>query len=404
VDRRRPDVRASVPLIPQQVPLAPAAARPPFWRDVRLLRWFFQIAIVLVVVAILGWLYSNYRRNVERTNIPTDFDFLDRPANFEIPGNPMSSTAPVRNALVEGLLNTMRVAVAGLVLATVLGTLIGIGRLSQNAVVRAICKVYVEVIRNLPLLVILLFANLGIVLQVLPRIERAWEPLGVAVLSNRGLAVPWFEGSGWGLVLALVVGLVAARAVVAWRRSVADRTGAAARSGLWALLVLLAILAGTWLLFGYHVTLPDVAGRVTAGGMRLDPSFFALLFALTIYTASHIAEIVRGSIQAVHRGQDEAAQALALSGFQRMWFVVLPQAFRIALPPIGNQYLNLIKNSSLGAAISYFELTNVTQISVANSSPPVPAFTLTLLVYLAISLVVSAAVNVWNRRMALVTR
>ncbi len=138
--------------------------------------------------------------------------------------------------------------------------------------------------------------------------------------------------------------------------------------------------------------------------MRLDPSFFALLFALVVYTASHIAEIVRGSIQAVDRGQDEAAQAVALSGFQRMWFVVLPQAFRIALPPIGNQYLNLIKNSSLGAAISYFELTNVTQISVANSSPPVPAFALTLTVYLVLSLVVSGLVNIWNSRLALVER
>ena len=143
---------------------------------------------------------------------------------------------------------------------------------------------------------------------------------------------------------------------------------------------------------------------MTVGGIRLDPSFFALLVALVVYTASHIAEIVRGSIQAVHRGQDEAAQALALSGVQRMRFVILPQAFRVALPPIGNQYLNLIKNSSLGAAISYFELTNVTQISVANSSPPVPAFALTLVVYLCISLVVSGLVNLWNRRLALVTR
>jgi general L-amino acid transport system permease protein len=373
-------------------------------RDVRLLRWVFQIVVLAVVVAILAWLYSNYLRNVERTNIPTDFDFLDRPSNFEIPGNEMSSTAPVSDALVQGFLNTLRVALAGVVLATVLGTLIGIGRLSRNAVVRTLCRVYVEVVRNIPLLVLLLFANVGLVLQVLPRIDRAWEPLGLAVLSNRGIAVPWYVGSGWGLLAALLVGVVGARLVATWRRSVADRTGAPARTGLWGAVVVVAVLVGTWLIFGYALTRPDVAGRVTVGGMRVDPSFFALLFALVIYTASHIAEIVRGSIQAVPRGQDEAAQAVALSGFQRMWFIVLPQAFRIALPPIGNQYLNLIKNSSLGAAISYFELTNVTQISVANSSPPVPAFALTLVVYLAISLVVSGGVNLWNRRMALVAR
>jgi general L-amino acid transport system permease protein len=378
--------------------------RPPLWRDVRVLRWIFQLAVLGVVAAVLAWLYSNYRTNVARTNIPTDFSFLDRPSNFEIPGNGMSQTAPVSDALIQGFLNTMRVAVAGLVLATVLGTLIGIGRLSRNAVLRSLCTTYVEIVRNIPLLVLLLFANLGLVLQVLPRIQDAWQPFGVSVFSNRGIAIPWYVGSGWGLVGVLAIGLVGARAVTAWRRAVADRRGRPARSGLWAGGLLLVVLVCGWAILGYDVTTPAVDGRVTVGGMRLDPSFFALLVALVIYTASHIAEIVRGSIQAVPRGQDEAAQALAFSGFQRMWFVVLPQAFRIAVPPLGNQYLNLIKNSSLGAAISYFELTNVTQISVANSSPPVPAFTLTLAVYLCISLIVSGLVNLWNRRLALVTR
>ena len=142
----------------------------------------------------------------------------------------------------------------------------------------------------------------------------------------------------------------------------------------------------------------------TVGGIRIDPSFFALFFALVIYTASHIAEIVRGSIQAVDRGQGEAADAVALSGFQKMWYVVLPQAFRIAIPPIGNQYLNLIKNSSLGAGFAYFELTNVTQVTVGNGSPAVPAFFLTLLFYVVLSLVTSAIVNIANRRFKVVER
>ena len=384
---------------------APApSGRPPPWRDVRVVRWVFQAAVLAVVGGILAWLYANYRTNVERTNIPTDFSYLDRPANFEIPGNGMAPTAPVRDALLQGLLNTVRVAVAGLVLATVLGTLIGIGRLSRNAVVRSLCAAYVEVVRNIPLLVLLLFANLGLVLQILPRIESAWEPLGLAVLSNRGIAVPWFVGSGRGLVAVLVVALAAAAAVRWWRRRISERTGSRAAVGAWVIGVTVTVVLGGWFALGYTVTIPEAGGRSSSGGIRLDPSFFALLVALVLYTASHIAEIVRGSIQAVPRGQDEAATALALSGLQRMWFVVLPQAFRIGLPPIGNQYLNLIKNSSLGAAISYFELTNVTQISVANSSPPVPAFALTLGIYLLVSLVVSGAVNVWNRRLALVAR
>ena len=138
--------------------------------------------------------------------------------------------------------------------------------------------------------------------------------------------------------------------------------------------------------------------------MRVDPSFFALFFALVIYTASHIAEIVRGSIQAVPLGQAEAADAVALSGFQKMWFVVLPQAMRIAIPPLGNQYLNLIKNSSLGAAIGYYDLTLVAKTTVGNGSPAVPVFALTMLVYISLSLVTSFIVNVANRRMALVER
>jgi general L-amino acid transport system permease protein len=150
--------------------------------------------------------------------------------------------------------------------------------------------------------------------------------------------------------------------------------------------------------------MPELDGRATSGGIRVDPAFFAILLALVIYTASHIAEIVRGSIQAVPRGQGEAADALALSGFQRMWYVVLPQAFRIGIPPIGNQYLNLIKNSSLGAGIGYYDLTLVTQMTVGNGSPAVPAFAITLSVYIAISLVTSAIVNIANRRLALVER
>jgi general L-amino acid transport system permease protein len=380
------------------------STRPPPWRDVRVLTWAFQVAVVLVVALVVGWLVGNYRTNVERTNIPTSLDFLDNPASFEIPGNDFSQTQPVRQAYVEGFLNTMRVVIAGLVLATVLGLVVGIGRLSKNFVVRALTAAYVEVFRNVPLLLILVFSFLGIVLQVLPRLNEAWEPLGIAVFSNRGIALPWYDGAGWGLLAILTVAAVAVWAVTRWRHAVFDRRGEPAWAGVWGAMVAIVIVVGGWFALGYGVDLPENAGTRTTGGIRLDPSYFAILFALVVYTASHIAEIVRGSIQAVHRGQDEAAQALALSGFQRMWFVILPQAFRIALPPVGNQYLNLLKNSSLGAVIGYFDLTNVTQITVGNGSPAVPAFVLTLVGYLLASLAISLVVNVLNRRMALVTR
>src|SRR5690606_12234510 len=174
------------------------------------------------------------------------------------------------------------------------------------------------------------------------------------VVSNRGVAVAWYVGPGLGLLAIGAAAVAAWWAVARWRRRVFDRTGRLPRSGLWGAATFVVVVLAGWLAFGYSLTTPSVAGRATEGGIRIDPSFFALFFSLVIYTASHIAEIVRGSIQAVPRGQGEAADALALSGFQRMWYVIPPQAFRIAVPPLGNQYLTLIKNSSLGAAIGYY--------------------------------------------------
>ncbi|MGI8821799.1 MAG: amino acid ABC transporter permease, partial [Acidimicrobiia bacterium] len=351
--------------------------RPPLWRNVRVLSWVFQLAVFAVVAVVFLWLYGNYTENVTRTGIPTNFAFLDNPTSFEIPGNDFSQTQPVRDVLVEGFLNTLRVSVVGIVLATILGTLIGIGRLSRNWVVRRLATVYVEVVRNVPLLIILTFIFLGVVLQALPTIQEAWTPGGVAVLSNRGIGVPWYEGgSGFRLLLLALIGLGGWWAIARWRRGVSDRAGEPSHAGLYGGGFFLAVTIGGWFALGFVVTTPVVAGRQIAGGMRIDPSYFALLVALVVYTASHIAEIVRGSIQAVPRGQEEAARALALSPSQRMWNVVLPQAMRIAIPPLGNQYLNLIKNSSLGAGFAYFELTNVTRVTVGNGSPAVPAFTL----------------------------
>jgi general L-amino acid transport system permease protein len=377
----------------------------PLWRDVRVLKWVVQLAIVAVVVAIAGWLWGNYTTNAAQANIPTTFDFLDNPASFQITGNSLSQNASVREALYQGLLNTLRVSVAAVIAATILGTLVGIGRLSHNWIVRKVATVYVELVRNIPLALFLVTGLIVVVLGVFPNITDAWDFLGLVILSNRGLAVPWFEGgSGRGLLLIISGGCLAWWGVARWRRWVSNRTGAPARSGLWGALVFAVIVLVGWFAFGYVWSVPRIDGRATSGGMRVDPSFFALFFALVIYTASHIAEIVRGSIQAVPRGQGEAADAVALSGFQKMWFVILPQALRIGIPPLGNQYLNLIKNSSLGAAIGYYDLTLVAKTSVGNGSPAVPVFVLVMLVYILLSLVASFFVNVANRRLALVER
>lgn len=381
------------------------STRPPFYRDIRVLKWAYQLLVFAIVAAIIYWLAGNYSRNTAASGIPTNFDFLDQPASFGIPGSDFSPNSPVRRAYVVGILNTVRVSVVGILLATVLGILIGIGRLSTNWVVKRLSTVYVEAIRNLPLLVIMVFTFLGVVLQALPQIQEAWTPLSLLVISNRGIGVPWYQDASGAALLALFAIAIAAWWLLArWRHSVFERTGQPSRAGLYGGSAFLAILLVGWILLGASVTLPEVDGRQIAGGIRVDPSYFAVLIALVIYTASHIAEIVRGSIQAVPKGQGEAASALALTSFQRMWNVILPQAMRIAIPPLGNQYLNLIKNSSLGAGFAYFELTNVTQVTVGNGSPAVPAFFLALVFYVVLSLITSGIVNLANSRFKLVER
>ena len=385
-------------------PLTGVSAKTPFWRDVRVLKWVFQLVVLGVVIGVIFWLYSNYQINVQKSKIPTDLRFLDNPANFTFPGQDFDQSSPVRAAFIQGFYNTLRVSIVGILLAIFIGTLVGMARLSKNFLVRTVAGAYVEVLRNLPLLLLLTFMNLAVVLQTFPRIEDAWKPLDLFVVSNRGIASPWFEGSGMALLGAIAAGLIAWWLVSWWRNRLSDKTGKPSRALLFGFTSFVVVTVGAWIILGYQWTLPVVEDRGTLGGLRLDPSFFALLVTLVIYTSSHIAEIVRGSILAVPKGQGEAADALALTNAKKMRLVILPQAFRVALPAIGNQSLNLIKNSSLGAAISYFELTQVAQITVGNGSPAVPAFTLTLLVYLAISLVTSLIINIFNRRLALVER
>lgn len=378
--------------------------RPPPWRDVRVLAWSFQLAIAGAVLALLLWLLDNVRTNSAELGIPTGFDFLDQPAGFTIPGSSLRATESVRSAIIVGTLNTLRVSVAGIVLATLLGIVVGVGRLSTNWLVRTLSTVYVETIRNLPLLGILIFAYLALVLTVLPRVEDSWDLAGAAIVNRRDVALPWFTGSGWWLLAVLVVAVTGTHLVGRWRRARSDRTGASAHAGWWMAGTFVTIVAAGSVLSGLGITLPDADGRRVTGGITTGPEYVALLLSLVVYTSSHIAEIVRGSIQAVPTGQGEAATALALSSGQRMRLVVLPQAMRIAVPPLGNQYLNLAKNSSLGYAISFFELTKVVSTSIGNRSPAVPSYLLLMAIYLVISLVISAFVNAVNRRLSLERR
>jgi general L-amino acid transport system permease protein len=378
--------------------------RPPFWRNVRVLRVAFQAVFLVAVVGFLLYLLDNVVYNLERLGFSTGFDYLRQPAGFAIPDSDFSSAQSLRDALLVGVQNTIKVALLGIVLATILGVVIGVARLSTNWLVRKAAAVYVETFRNIPVLVIIIFWYLGVMIR-LPPIRDAVELLDLVAISNRGIAVPWFDkiGDGFAFGLAALVAVAAAAAVWIWRTRRFDRTGEPHRRALWAGGVLLAVLAIGFVATGrpWTVDTPEVGELSTSGGFRLAPEYAALLIALSLYTASHIAEIVRGSILSVPRGQSEAANAVGLSDFQRLRHVVLPQAFRISIPPISNQYLNLVKNSSLGVAISYYEVTKVTQVSIAQSAPAVQAILLLMGIYLVISLSIAAVTNLVNRRLSL---
>ena len=378
--------------------------RPPPWRDVRVLRVGFQVLFLVGVVSLVLFLLDNLVFNLRRLGIETGFDFLDQPAGFAIPDSDFRSSQSVQDAILQGARTTLVVALTGIVLATLLGIVVGVARLSPNWLVRRAAALYVESFRNVPVLLIIVFLYLAVFLR-LPPIGRAVEWVDVFVLSNRGLVVPSLRatGSTGPFLAALALALVAAAAVWIWRTRRFDATGEPHHRVLWAAGVLVAVAGVGFLAAGrpYGLSLPERGDLGVEHGFRLGPEYSALLFGLVLYTASHIAEIVRGSLLAVARGQAEAADALGLSPFQRLRLVVLPQAFRIMIPPLANQYLNLTKNSSLGIAISVYEVTKVTRVSIAQGSPAPQAIAILMLVYLVISLAIALVTNLVNRRLAL---
>lgn len=369
-----------------------------------MLRVAFQVLFLVVVVSLVLFLLDNLIFNLRRLGIETGFGFLNQPAGFAIPDSDFRSTQSVQDAIFQGARTTLVVALTGIALATVLGIVVGVARLSPNWLVRRAAALYVETFRNVPVLLIIVFLYLAVFLR-LPPIGRAIEWVDVFVLSNRGLVVPSLRstGSTGAFLVLLALSLVVAAAVWIWRTRRFDATGEPHHRVLYALgaLVLLGTVAFAATGRPYGLSLPERGDLGVANGFRLSAEYAALLFGLVLYTASHIAEIVRGSILAVSRGQGEAADALGLSSFQRLRLVVLPQAFRIMIPPLANQYLNLTKNSSLGIAISVYEVTKVTRVSIAQGSPAPQAIGILMLVYLAFSLTIALFTNLANRRLQL---
>jgi general L-amino acid transport system permease protein len=385
------------------VTTAPPRARTPPWRNVRVLRIVFQAVFLLGVVLFLLGLWENLTTNLRVQGIRTDFGYLQQPAGFAIADADFRPSQSIWVAVKVGAVNTIKVSLLGILLATLIGVVVGVARLSTNWLVRRSAAIYVETLRNIPVLVIILFWWLAVLLQ-LPAIRRA-DDQNVFVVSNRGLDGPGLEQTAvlTGFLIVGAVGVASAIGVWVWRTRHFDRTGEPHHRVLWAAGVLLLFLVAGFFAFGrpFGISLPERGELATTGGFRLSPEYAALLVGLTLYTASHIAEIVRGSILAVSRGQTEAANAVGLSGFQRMRFIVLPQAFRVSVPPVANQYLNLVKNSSLGVAIAFPEVTRVTRIAIGQQAPAPQSILVLMGVYLFFSLVISLVMNLINRRLTL---
>jgi general L-amino acid transport system permease protein len=382
--------------------------RPVPWRDVRVIRGVLQVSFVLATFTLVRWLFSNLTSNLDRLGIRRDFAFLDQPAGFSILGAPdFRAQDTIRQALLIGLGNAIRVALLGILLALLIGIVVGVARLSTNWLVARSASAFVEALRNVPPLVLVFFFYLAVI-SALPRIQDAAFIGDVAIVSNRGIWVAWFTvGEGAApFGAAVLLACIAAALVARWRTSVFERTGAPHHRMLWLFGTLTAVIVLGWAALDPPIalSLPVLEGRVVEGGAWLYPEYLSLLLSLVLYAASFIAEIVRGSILAVHRGQSEAADALGLSSTQRMRHVILPQALRIAAPAMGNEFLNLTKNVSLGIAVGFAEILRVANTAAGNGQPAPQLLVLVLLGYLALSLVISVVVNLYNRRLQLVER
>ena len=378
------------------------------WSDERVRGIVWQLLVVGIVGGIVWWLWSNTVHNLEVRRIATGFGFLGREAGLPIAEHLIdyNPTDTYFRALLVGLLNTLKVAVVGIVLATILGTLIGIARLSKNWLLSRIAGVYVEVIRDLPLLLQLLFWYA--VLQGLPGPRQALNPVDGVFLSNRGLKLPWIEwesAHSWAL-LAFVAGAVATWLYRRAARAAQMQDGQPRRVWPVALGLLLVLPVAVWWVLGAPWTpdMPALRGFNFQGGVNISPEYFALLLGLVLYTAGFIAEIVRAGILAVAHGQWEAAQALGLKPTQVLNQIVLPQALRVIIPPMTSQFLNLTKNSSLAVAIGYQDIVSIANTTLNQTGQAIEGIAIIMLVYLTISLSISLFMNWYNARIALVER
>ncbi|MGZ9034176.1 MAG: amino acid ABC transporter permease [Rhodospirillales bacterium] len=377
-----------------------------WWNDRRVRAVLYQLLVLGGVVLLGAYLVGNTLDNLERRNIATGFGFLGREAGFDISESliPYSPANTYFRALLVGLLNTLLVSVLGVVMATLLGTIAGIARLSRNWLVARLATVYVETLRNIPVLLQLFFWY-TLITEALPGSRQALNPLPGVFLSNRGmrLPVPVADQAYLYAGLGLALGVAGAWLFSRWAKSHQDRTGHILPRGWIGAGMIIGLPLTGYLLGGAPTAMdvPALQGFNFTGGVAVTPEFAALLVGLVVYTGSYIAEIVRGGILAVSHGQTEAGLALGLHRGAVLRLIVLPQALRVIIPPLTSQYLNLTKNSSLAVAIGFPDLVSAANTSINQTGQAVEGIAIIMAVYLTVSLSISAVMNWYNRRIAL---
>lgn len=376
----------------------------PFWRSI-----IYQVLTVLMVGFLGYYLFTNATHNLERQNIATGFDFLEREASFEIGESLIAYSAAdtYARALFVGVLNTLKVSLIGIIVTVILGTVIGIARLSSNWLVSRLAGAYIEVMQDIPVLLQLFFWY-AIFYEMLPGPRQALSPFAGVFLSNRGLvfAVPARHPVHIYMTAAFLVGAVVVFFLKRWVRKRQEKTGKYFPVIRVSLSILIGLPLLVWWMGGAptEMDVPVLTGFNFEGGINLSPEFGALLLGLVLYTAAFVAEVVRAGIQSVSHGQSEAAMSIGLTKGLILNLVILPQALRVIIPPLTSQMLNLTKNSSLAVAIGFPDFVSVANTTINQTGQAIEGVALIMIVYLCFSLTTSAFMNWYNKKMALVER
>jgi len=380
------------------------------WRDERVLKVVAQIISSLIVFGFLYWVIGNFISMTQQRGMPLTYGFLNEAAGFPIKESfiPYDSTMSFGRAVLVGLINTLVLSAIGIVFATILGFIIGLMRLSSNWLISRIGLAYIEFHRNIPLLVLLFLWYFGVFTQ-LPSVKESISLPGFVYINQRGFYLTWprlLEG-GQLFVASVLAGILLA--IITWivLRRIREAKGKETYFGRISLAVLILVPLIGWFVSGgepLRFEVPILHGFNFQGGLRLTTEFAAMLIGLAMYTASFIAEVFRSGILAVQKGQIEAARAVGLSYSQILMLIIIPQAMRVIIPPMISQYLNLTKNSSLALAIGYQELFAIGKVTINQAGRAVPVFLLIMGTYLAISLLTSVVLNIYNKRVQFIER